>query len=166
MSSISPSPAARARPTVTVGATLVVAGGVLLIVGSILNWFDLDGITFNGFTSGLETFTNVKGVLFGLVGAVVVGFGIVQLAAHRIVAIGVLGGTTSLVGLMVALKALSDVDNVVELGRFLGADISTGPGLYVAILGAIVALIGSVATVAKGTKVAKRPAWRDEPDQT
>ena len=136
-------------PPVTVGAGLLVLGGVLMIVGSFLNWFDFDGATFNGFTSGLEDFTNVKGGIFDVLGALAVGFGVTQLAAKKILALGIIGAVTSAIGLIIGLKALSDVNDFVDLGRFLGFDVSTGPGLYVATAGAIVATIGSLATIAK-----------------
>lgn len=124
-------------------------GGALMIVGSILNWFDLDKEAFNGFTSGLENVTNVKGRLFGVLGAVVLGFGITQLLAKRVLAIGIIGAVVSSVGLIVGLKALSDVNDLVDFGRVFGADVSTGPGLYVAVVGGVIGTIGSIATVAK-----------------
>jgi hypothetical protein len=139
----------RQRPSVTIGATLVALGGALMIAGSILNWFDLDKETFNGFTSGLEDVTNVKGGLFDVLGAVVLGFGITQLIAKRVLAIGIIGAVLSSVGLLVGLKALSDVNDLVDFGRLFGSDVSTGPGLYVAIAGGAIATIGSIATVAK-----------------
>lgn len=120
-----------------------------MIAGSVLNWFDLDGATFNGFTSGLEEFTNVKGGIFDVLGALAVGFGVTQLAAKKILAVGIIGAVTSAVGLIVGLKALSDVSDLVDFGQLLGLDVSTGPGLYVATLGAVVAMVGSLATVAK-----------------
>lgn len=136
-------------PPVTLGAGLLVVGGALMIVGSVLNWFDFDGATFNGFTSGLEDFTNVKGGIFDVLGALAVGFGVTQLAAKKILAIGIIGAVTGVIGLIVGLKALSDVNDLVDIGQFLGFDVSSGPGLYVATAGAIVATIGSLATIAK-----------------
>lgn len=120
-----------------------------MIAGSILHWFDLDNVTFNGFTSGLDGVTNVRGGIFDVVGAVVLGFGITQLLARRVVALGIIGAVLSAIGLLVGLKALSDVNDLVDFGRLFGADVSTGPGLYVAVAGGVLGTIGSIATVAK-----------------
>ena len=120
-----------------------------MIAGSILHWFDLDGVSFNGFTSGLDSVTNVRGGIFDVVGAVVLGFGITQLLARRVFALGIIGAVLSAIGLLVGLKALSDVSDLVDFGRLFGADVSTGPGLYVAVAGGVLGTIGSIATVAK-----------------
>lgn len=137
------------RPSVTVGATLVILGGALMVAGSILHWFKLDNVTFNGFTSGLKDFTNVKGAIFDVVGVLVVGFGITQLLAKKVLALGIIGAVLSAFGLLVGLKALSDVNDLVDFGRLFGAQVSIGPGLYVAVAGAVIGVIGSIATVAK-----------------
>ena len=139
----------RPRPAVTVGATLVTLGGALMIAGSILHWFDLDHVTYNGFTSGLEGVTNVKGGIFDVLGVVVLGFGITQLLAKKVIALGIIGAVLSALALLVGLKALSDINDLVDLGRLFGADVSTGPGLYVAVAGGILGTIGSIATVVK-----------------
>ena len=147
-----PFPPAAARPPrqpVTVAASLVALGGALMIAGSVLHWFDLDNVTFNGFTSGLEDVTNVKGGIFGALGIVVLGIGITQLLAKKIVALGIIGAVLSAIGLLVGLKGLSDVNDLVSFGRLFGADVSTGPGLYVAVVGGVVGTIGSLVTVAK-----------------
>lgn len=137
------------RPDVKVGATLLIVGGGLMILGSLLNWFDFDGATFNGFTSGLEDVTNVKGGFFDFLGALAVVFGVTQLVAKKVLAVGIIGAVTSAIGLIVGLKGLSDINDWVDLFQALGLDVSTGPGLYVATVGAVVATVGSLATVAK-----------------
>lgn len=120
-----------------------------MIVGSILNWFDLDNEAFNGFASGLEGVTNVKGGIFIVLGALMLGFGITQLLVKRVLAIGIIGAVASSLGLLVGLKALSDINDLVDFGRYFGAEVATGPGLYVAVAGGIVATIGSIVTVVK-----------------
>ena len=58
-----------------------------------------------------------------------------------------------IVGLLAAIADLSDVNDAVEevdlFGEALGFDASVGSGLYVVILGAVVAIAGSIATIAK-----------------
>lgn len=120
-----------------------------MIVGSILHWFELDNVTFNGFTSGLEGVTNVKGGIFDVLGAVVLGFGITQLLAKKVIALGIIGAVLSAIGLLVGLKGLSDVNDLIDFGQLFGADVSTGPGLYVAVAGGVLGTIGSIATVVK-----------------
>ena len=137
------------RPSVTIGATLVVLGGALMIAGSILNWFDLDGVTFNGFTSQLGDYTNVKGGIFDVLGALTIVFGVTQLVFKRVTAVGIISGVTGVASLLVGLKGLSNVDDLVSVSRFLGLNVSTGPGLYVAVAGGVLGTIGSVVTVAK-----------------
>lgn len=143
--SVNPKP----RPRVTVGSLLMIAGGVLMVAGSLLHWFDLDGATFNGFTDGLEGFTNVKGSILDVLGVLVLGGGIAQVVGRKVLALGVIGIAAGAVGLLVGLKALSDVQDVVDFGRMVGLDVSSGPGLYVAILGSFVGIGGSIVTVAK-----------------
>ncbi len=139
----------RVRPSVTIGATLMAVGGALMIAGSLLTWFNSDNQTFNGFTSGLGDITNVKGAIFDVVGALVLAFGVIQLLVKRVLALGIIGAVVGSIGLVVGLKALSDVNDLVDFARVFGADVSTGPGLYVAVAGGIVATIGSIATAAK-----------------
>lgn len=138
-----------ARPSVTIGATLMAIGGALMIAGSVLNWFNSENQTFNGFTSGLGDITNVKGGIFAVAGALVLVFGVIQLLAKRVLALGIIGAVVSSIGLVVGLKALSDVSDLVDFARLFGAHVSTGPGLYVAVAGGIVGTIGSIATAAK-----------------
>ncbi len=147
-----PPPPKLPRPSVTLGAALVALGGALMIAGSTLSWFDLDGETFNGFTSGLQDVTNVRGGLFSVLGAALLGFGITQLLAKKMLAVGIIGAVTSAVGLLGGLKAISDVNDLVDFGRLFGADVATGPGLYVAVAGGVIGTIGSLVTVARQSK--------------
>lgn len=139
----------RPRPKVAIAAVVVLGGGALMTLGSFLTWLDFDQLSFNGFTTGLDSFTNVNGVFFLVSGLIVVGCGGGQLAANKILALGIVGIATSAIGLLIGLKVLGDVTDLVDLFTALGADAATGVGLYVVIAGAIAALGGSIATVAK-----------------
>jgi hypothetical protein len=138
------------RPAVTVGAALMVAGGALMIVGSFLNWFDFDGESFNGFSKGSENEDGTKdGPVFSVLGGLALAFGFVQFASKKMLALGILGIIVSAFGLIAAFADLSDVNDLVDLGDAFGVDASAGPGLYVVILGSVLAIAGSIATVAK-----------------
>ena len=138
------------RPAVTVGAWLMVAGGALMIIGSFLNWFEFDGESFNGFSKGIENEDGTKdGPVFSVLGGLAIAFGFVQLASKKVLALGILGIITSAFGLIAAVADLSDVNDAVDLVKAFGSDASTGPGLYLVLLGSAVAIGGSIATIAK-----------------
>lgn len=138
------------RPVVTIGAALMIAGGALMIVGSFLNWFEIDGERFNGFSSGTDSDDGMKdGPAFVVLGGLAVVFGFVQLASKKLLALGIIGIIVSAFGLMAAFADLSDVNDVVDFGEAFGFDAAAGPGLYVVVLGSVLAIAGSIATVAK-----------------
>jgi hypothetical protein len=131
------------RPAVVVGAVLLVAGGVLMIVGSLLSWFDIGSETFNGFSKGGDNGTK-DGPIFSVMGGLAIVFGLVQLASKKVLALGILGLVTAVLGLLGAFADLGDVMDLEDVGF-----VSAGPGLYVVVAGAVVALAGSIATIAK-----------------
>lgn len=133
------------RPAVTAGAALMVLGGALMIVGSFLNWFEFFGESFNGFSEGADGGTK-DGPVFAVMGGLAIVFGFVQLASKKVLALGIIGIITSAIGLFAAVADQSDVNDLVDV---FGDDASSGPGLYVVILGSAIAIIGSIVTVAK-----------------
>ena len=141
-----------ARPAVTIGAALMILGGALMIVGSFLDWFEFDGDSINGFSSGSDE--GIKdGPVFSVLGAIAMAFGFVQLLSKKILALGIIAVVTTGFGLVAAFVDLGDVmdavDDIESFGADLGLTASTGPGLYVVIVGAAVAVAGSIATIAK-----------------
>lgn len=146
-------PTAGQRPKVVVGSVLLIAGGVLLIVGSFLNWakVSLGGIgfdmSFNGFGSGDETKDGPVFVFFALVLA---GFGITMLAARKVLAVSILAVVFASLAVLVAIADLKDVsDLAAELGVFGSTvDVQIGPGLWVVLIGAVMSLAGGIATLA------------------
>lgn len=135
------------RPAVTVGAGMLVLGGVLLIVGSFITWFSILGESYTGFSSGDSG--SKDGPVFLFFGVVVLAFGIVQLMARKVLAIGILAIVMSALALLAALADIGDVRDAVDLADSIGIDASSGPGLWVILIGALIALAGSIATVAK-----------------
>jgi len=126
---------------------MLVVGGVLLIAGSFLTWFTVLGESYTGFSDG-ESGTK-DGPVFVFFGVVVLAFGIVQLVARKVLAVGILAIVISAFALLAALADISDVSDVVDLGDSIGIDASSGPGLWIILVGALIALAGAIATVAK-----------------
>lgn len=138
------------RPAVTIGAALLAIGGALMILGSLLNWFEIAGEQFNGFSEGGENADGTKdGPFFAVFGGLLVVFGLVQLATRKVLALGIAGIVVSALGGLAALADLSDVNDAIDIGRLFGLDVSVGPGLYVVLVGAALSIAGSIAIVAK-----------------
>ena len=57
-------------------------------------------------------------------------------------------------GVLMVIGAFSDASDYQDLAEFAGVDFSWGPGLWIAMVGSLVALAGSIATLAK------RRRWR------
>jgi len=118
-----------------------------MIVGSLLSWFTLDGDSINGFSKDSDG-TN-DGPVFAVLGGLAIIFGFVQLASKKVLALGIIAIVTSAIGLLAGFADLGDVNDVVDIGEAFGVDVNVGPGLYVVILGSVVAIAGAIATVAK-----------------
>jgi len=126
---------------------MLVLGGVLLIAGSFLTWFSILGEKYTGFSSG-DGGTK-DGPVFAFFGVVVLAFGVVQLMARKVLAIGILAIVVSAIALLAALADLGDVSDAVDLADNLGIDGASGPGLWVILIGSLIAMAGAIATVAK-----------------
>ena len=131
------------RPPVVVGALLLLIGSALLIVGSFLNWMKVDApslsglgvdLSFNGFGGG-EGETK-DGPVF-------------VLAARKVLAVAILSVVVAVLALLAAVIDVADVrDAIDDLKAFDSTVTATmGPGLWVVLVGAIVALIGGIATL-------------------
>ena len=136
------------RPAVTVGAALLVGGAALMILGSFLTWFTILGVSSSGFSSGDDDGSK-DGPIFLVLGLLLLGFGIAQLAARKVLAIGILAIIVAVSGLFAVLFDLSDVSDSVDLADSIGIDASSGPGLWIILIGSMIALAGAIATVAK-----------------
>jgi len=135
------------RPTVTVGAALLVAGGALLILGSFLNWFSLEGESFTGFSGeGSET---KDGPVFVFFGVLAIGFGVAMLAAKRMLAVAIPGVVFSTLAVLAAFVDLADVSDAKDIAEEFDLTFAQGPGLWVILLGGLLALAGSITALAK-----------------
>jgi hypothetical protein len=135
------------RPVVTVGAALMVAGGALLILGSFLNWFTIEGEAFTGFSG--EDGDTKDGPVFVFFGVVAAGLGVAMLAAKRMLAVAIIGVVFSVLAMLAAFVDLGDVSDAKDLAGAFGIEFSQGPGLWIILLGSLLALAGSIAALAK-----------------
>lgn len=139
------------RPAVTVGAGLIAGGGALMVLGSFLNWFTIEGQSFTGFSSEGD---NMKdGPVFVFLGVLALAFGITLLAARKVLAVAILAVAFGAFAVLAALADITDVSDAKDLATALGVDMSFGPGLWIIIIGALMALGGGIASLAK------RRAW-------
>ena len=138
------------RPAVPVGSALLIVGGVLLIAGSFLEWFAIEGTKYTGFSgSGSDT---KDGPVFVFFGVLALGFGIAQLMARKVLAVAILAIVFAALALFAAIADLGDVSDAMDLAKVIGVDASQGPGLWVILVGSLVALAGGIATTAKRRK--------------
>jgi hypothetical protein len=137
------------RPAAPVGAYLAIAGAVLLIVGSFLTWFSLLDTDFNGFTGGGAEETR-DGPVFVTFGVLFIAFGVTTLLAKRVLAVAIIAVVLAAFAVMAAFVDLGDVTDAKDEFEAMGLDgFETGPGLYVVVLGALLALAGSIVVLAK-----------------
>jgi hypothetical protein len=136
------------RPVVTAGAGLMVGGALLGVIGSFLTWFTLEGETYNGF-GGTGADDVRDGPVFVFLAVVVGGLGIAMLAARRNLAMAIIGVVFAAFAVLAALADLGDVSDLKDLADAFGADFSTGPGLYLVLVGGLIGLAGSIAALAK-----------------
>ncbi len=133
------------RPKVTVGAILMLGGGAVVALGSFVTWFSLDGTDYTGF--GSNGTDNVRdGPVFLTFGVMLAAFGIALLSAKRVLAVAIIGIVAAA---LTALFALADLGNVSDLKKQVdGIRFSIGPGLYLCVVGGLVALAGSIVATA------------------
>lgn len=131
----------RARPKCRAGAILLLAGAAVITLGALLPWFEFAGESFNGFSDiGGEVKDGPAFVLFAIILA---GFGVATLAAGRLLPIAILAVVIASFSALAAIVDLADVMDAVDF-----VEASTGPGLPVALVGSLLALAGSIVTLA------------------
>lgn len=140
------------RPPVVAGSWLLIVGALVIVAGTLLKWYTIAGIDFNGFKETFdpdtgEVTTNTGGV-FVFFAVLSLGFGIAQLAAKRVLAVAILA---VVFGSFAALAALGEMSNISDRKSFMGGLVpfETGPGIYVVIAGSVVALAGAITTLSR-----------------
>ncbi len=135
------------RPAVPIAGYLCILGGALMILGSVLNWFTIDGEAFNGFS---ETGGESKdGPFFAFVAVVCIGAGITFLAARRVLALAIVALVFASLGLFGALADIGDVSDASDIADRFNFDFTTGAGLYVVLIGSLVGIAGNIVALAK-----------------
>jgi hypothetical protein len=138
-------PVTRPRPAVTAAAVLLVGGGLLVAIGSFVTWFSVLGQSITGFTSASDDDVR-DGPVFLTLGLLLVVAGVVLLVKRRVLGVAIAG---IVVAVATIVAGFADLGDVLDLKDALGGAITVGPGLYMCIIGGLVALGGSIAATAK-----------------
>ena len=137
-----------ARPRVTVGASLTLAGGVLAAIGSFLTWFTLEGQSFTGFSKDANN-DSKDGPVFLVLGLALIGLAVALLVARKVLAVTIVAVVLAALTVLFALADLGTVADADDKAKLLGLSFSSGPGLYLCLVGGLVALGGSIAALAR-----------------
>lgn len=136
------------RPEVRVGSILLVLGGLVMGLGSWLEWYTIGGEAIDGFFTDIEGTSN-DGPAFVFFAVLAIGFGITQFVARRVLAVAILAVVFASIGVLIALADLGELSDLEERADLFEVDFSTGPGLWVVLLGSAVALAGAITTLAR-----------------
>ncbi|MEI7548453.1 MAG: hypothetical protein WCK21_10410, partial [Actinomycetota bacterium] len=117
------------------------------VVGSALNWFSVGGTDYSGFSKVGDS--QKDGPAFAFFAVVAIGAAITFLAARRVLAVAIIVCVLQVFALFAAFSDLSDVGDYVDLAKAFGEDASKGAGLYIVVVGAALALAGSIVALAK-----------------
>jgi hypothetical protein len=136
------------RPPVTIAAILLLVGSAVMVLGSLLPWLEGFGETINGFEEDADGDSN-SGPAYVFLAVVFTGFAITFLAAKRVFAVAIISVVLAAFAVLAAFGDLSDANDAKDIVDAFGGDASIGIGIPVVILGALVALGGSIAALAK-----------------
>jgi hypothetical protein len=126
------------------GAVFTLLGGILIIVGSFLSWMTVVGnmgaVDISGMAGGRD------GVITLVLGVIVLGIGLVRLASRvypflQLVPVIICGAITLVIGAADLQNINAWVNSNPDTYHFIR---STGPGPYLVIVGAIVAIVGGL----------------------
>jgi hypothetical protein len=125
----------------------MLAGAVVMAVGSALPWISFDGTDYNSYDEwsiGFYFRENPAGPMFALLAAVLFGFGIATLAAGRVLPIMIIGIVLAAFALLGALVQVADYSDVTD-----DTTATLGIGGFVTAVGAATSLAGAIAGCAK-----------------
>lgn len=141
-----------------IGPLMLTIGALLMIVGTVLAWVELDGAADGNSANGFDTY------FFGVPpdttewsspGSYIIGLGLVLLilGGRSIVgqptrAVAAIGGALGAIGLVVTGAAWWSVRSVIDAAGAFG-NFSTGFGIYISLIGALSAFVGAVLTSAR-----------------
>lgn len=136
------------RPPVRVGSTVLAVGGLVMIIGSFLEWYTLNGESRTGMDPEYFLYgRSNSGPVFVFLGVLAVGFGIAQFAARKVLAVAICAVVFASFGALGVLAEVSEQSDVADLAEIFGDQFSSGPGLWVVLAGAAAALGGAIATL-------------------
>ncbi len=140
------------RPRVLVGASLLLVGSIVAIVGCHLPWLriNLDRGTesVNAFTELLRN-DEPAGSALVLFAIVTGAMGITQLAARRVLSVAVIAVVFASMNALFAIVAISDIGDFKRLFAVAGRDTSWSVGPFVVVIGMLAALGGAIGTLSK-----------------
>jgi len=151
------------RPPVVVGSLLLLLGGLIIVVGTLLEWASFSSTEFFGFDDSFNGFGSSgdgtkDGPVFVFFASLAIAFGITQLIARKVLAVSIVAVVSAAIGLLVSIGELASVTHDIDtLRAFDGIEARLGPGLWVILLGSVVALVGAIATLAKRRVASFRP---------
>jgi len=134
-------PAKPPRPATPIAGIMLIAGSVIMVIGTILPWLSIQGESLNGWDLDDIDSETVAAGGYAFLAVVLVGFGITTLAAKRLLPIAILA---VIFAAFAVLAALTDLAEAFDL-EVLGFEVSVG--LWVVLLGAAVTLAGAIWTL-------------------
>ncbi|MGB8860819.1 MAG: hypothetical protein WCC60_16285 [Ilumatobacteraceae bacterium] len=138
------------RPVVRGGSLLLIIGGAGLVLGSVLPWLTAGGQSLNGFSSesiDLDGGSN-GGPAFAVLAVLLIGFGITQLAARKVLAVAIIAVVIASFALMGALAEMGNVSDAIDFAGYFGGDASWGAGVPVLGVSSLLGLGGAITTLA------------------
>jgi hypothetical protein len=137
-----PAQIAPPRPKAPTAGWLLIGGAAVMVLGSFLPWFTINGEDITGFSElGGE---DRDGPAFVVFAVILAGFGITTLAARRLLPIAILAVVFASFALIFALVDYGDITDLEDLGL-----VEAGPGVPIVIVGTLIALAGGIVALAR-----------------
>ena len=142
-------PAKPPRPATPIAGIMLIAGSVIMVIGTVVPWGSIMGESFNGWD--IQDIDNDSSAAGGFVflAVVLAGFGITTLAAKRLLPIAILAVIFAAFAIFAALGQLILLvqDELLgEIGVF-GLEYDASVGLWVVFVGAAMTLAGAIWTL-------------------
>jgi hypothetical protein len=137
---------------VVTGSVVQLVGAVLMGLGCFLVWYKVAGVKVDPFDMADDDSVNGGVILFFAI--VAAAFAVVGLLARRVLAVAIIAVVFAALGLLMVAGAISDGSDTKDLADLARLDFSWGPGLWIALVGSLVALAGSIVVLSK------RRRWR------
>jgi len=135
------------RPKVEVGSWLLMIGGGVLIVGSLLTWWTVDGFPVTGMDGDFGY--DGGGPVLVLLGLALAGFGVAQLLVGRVRSVAIAGIAVGVVSLIFTLSEINQLDDLKSRLESEGRSMQIGTGPWVVLIGSSIALAGAIATLSR-----------------